>query len=265
MQKIQLKNIDQIQLMRKAGLIAYGAHMEAVKLVMPGVKTCKIDAVVEAYILDNGGSTLFKGVQGKIPFPAATCISINDEIIHGIPSNRQLENGDIVSIDIGCKYMGWCADTAISYGVGQITPEKQRLLTVTKDALHLAIKLISEKRYWSEVIATIEPFILENNFSIVEIAEGHGLGKNLWEPPRVPNYLTNTYKKFNDFPLVAGTVIAVEPMVVLGKKDAFVGKDGWVVKTKDKSPAAHFEHSLAIMDDKVIVLTASPIEEEWSL
>ena len=248
--------------MRKAGLLVWQALQLAGSLVRPGVTTAEIDAAVEEFFEQKHAVPLFKGVPGRVPFPAVTCISINEEVVHGIPGPRKLVEGDIVSIDTGCKFNGWCGDSAFTFPVGQILPEVQNLLDVTKGTLDLAIELIGTKSLWSEVATEMEKFVKTRGFSVVESFVGHGIGRQMHEDPQVPNYVNNHFRRNGDFRLVPGLVLAVEPMVNMGGKEVQTGTDYWTQITSDRRPSAHFEHTIAITNSGPCVLTAAPNEEE---
>jgi len=255
---VNLRTPREINLMRKAGLVVWHAHQLAAHHVRPGVTTAEIDAVIERYFQEQGAIPLFKGVPGKIPFPAVTCISVNDEVVHGIPGPRRLVEGDIVSIDTGCKLDGWCGDAAITHGVGKIDPEAQRLLDVTRGVLLLAIELMGKCRLWSEVAEQMEHYVHDAGFSVVESFVGHGIGREMHEDPQVPNFVSNQLRRSGDFRLEPGLVIAVEPMVNLGTKKVKALADHWTQATHDGKPSAHFEHTIAVTKDGPFVLTAGP-------
>jgi methionyl aminopeptidase len=258
---ITLRSQREINLMRQAGLVVWEAHQLAASMVRPGAVTGEIDAAVERFFEQKSAKPLFKGVPGPVPFPTVTCMSLNEEVVHGIPGRRILREGDIVGIDTGCKVNGWCGDSAYTHAVGKIAPEVQRLLDVTKEALHLAIRLMAVKSRWSEVAREIEMYVLRNGFSVVEGMVGHGVGRELHEEPQVPNFVSESFLKDGDFDLRPGLVIAVEPMVNLGKKDVKVRRDHWTQVTADGKPSAHFEHTVAMTKDGPLRLTAAPGEE----
>jgi methionyl aminopeptidase len=248
--------------MRKAGLLVWQALQLAGSMVRAGVTTAEIDAAVEDFFEQNHAVPLFKGVPGRVPFPAVTCISINEEVVHGIPGPRRLIEGDIVSIDTGCKVNGWCGDSAVTFPVGRVRPEVQTLLDVTQGTLDLAIALMGKKSLWSEVAAEMEKFVKDHGFSVVESFVGHGIGRQMHEDPQVPNYVNNHFRRNGDFRLVPGLILAVEPMVNMGGKEVQTGTDYWTQITADRRPSAHFEHTIAITKTGPCVLTASPNEEE---
>jgi methionyl aminopeptidase len=206
---------------------------------------------------------LFKGVPGTVPFPATTCISINEEVVHGIPSSRKLVEGDIVSIDTGCKLNGWCGDAAVTFPVGRTSPEVRRLLDVTRNVLALAVHLMGQRKWWSEVAREMEIYVRKQGFTVVEDYVGHGIGREMHEDPQVPNFVKREFKKKHDFRLVPGLVIAVEPMVNMGVKDVRALADQWTLVTTDGRPSAHFEHTVAITQTGPAILTAGPNGETW--
>ncbi len=266
MKNIQyLKSDRDIAQMRRAGLLVWQAHQVATELIKPGVTTAEIDAAIEKFILERKAIPLFKGVLGEVPFPAATCISVNEEIVHGIPGPRQLKEGDIISIDIGCKVNGWCGDAAVTHPVGKIDLRKQRLLDVTEGTLRLAIELIPKYKMWSQIAKELERYVKNAGFSVVEGLVGHGIGRDMWEDPQVPNYYTIQYEALADFELKPGLVIAVEPMVNMGRAPHKTLADRWTIVTKDGQPSAHFEHTIAITKQGPQVLTAGPNGQGWAM
>ena len=197
-----------------------------------------------------------------MPFPAVTCISVNEEVVHGIPGPRKLKEGDVVSIDTGCKFNGWCGDSAVTVAVGKIDAEVQRLLDVTVGTLNLAIELIGVKRRWSEVAAEMERYVRDSGFYVVESFVGHGIGREMHEEPQVPNFVSSQLRRGGDFDLKPGLVIAVEPMVNMGTKRVKVMSDHWTQSTVDGKPSAHFEHTIAVTKDGPSLLTAAPSPKE---
>lgn len=244
-----LRSPREIAQLRKAGLLVYQAHQLAAKLIKPGVKTKELDDVIEAFFAENHAIPLFKGVPGKIPFPCVTCISINDEVVHGIPGDRVLNEGDIVSLDTGCKLDGWCSDAAVTHPVGQVEPEVQRLLEVTSGVLDLAIELLGKKNCWSEIAAEMEMYVKDSGFFVVESFVGHGIGRQMHEDPQIPNFVSSQLRQSGDFQIETGLVIAVEPMVNMGTKSVRTLPDYWTQATRDGKPSAHFEHTIAITND----------------
>jgi methionyl aminopeptidase len=244
--------------MRKAGLAVWGAHQAAKALVRPGVSTAEIDAVIDEYLTRHQAVPLFKGVPGKVPFPAATCISVNEEVVHGIPGARRLKEGDVVSLDTGCKLNGWCGDSAYTHPVGAVSSDVQRLLDVTKAVLDLAIELMAVKTRWSDVAREMGAYVRDHGFSVVENFVGHGIGREMHEEPQVPNFVTAQLRRSHDFNLEPGLVIAVEPMVNMGTKKTKTLADHWTQVTADGRYSAHFEHTVAMTSEGPWVLTSPP-------
>ncbi|MDR2439296.1 MAG: type I methionyl aminopeptidase [Planctomycetaceae bacterium] len=259
---LSYKSAIEIDKMRKAGLYVWHSLQIAKHLVRPGITTGEINNRIEKFFEDMKVIPLFKGVPGKVPFPAAACISVNEEIVHGIPGSRKLAEGDIVGVDIGCKVGGWCGDSAVTFPVGRISDKKQHLLNVTKQTLQIAIEEIPKAVYWNEVAKKMEAYVKQNGYSVVESLVGHGIGQEMHENPQVPNYVSQEILRSGDFKLVPGLVIAVEPMVNVGTKHVRLLKDHWTIVTADHKPSAHFEHTLAITVSGVRVLTGQPETEE---
>lgn len=261
-----LKSKREMGLMRKAGLAVWRAHQIAAPLVRPGVTTAEIDAAVEKYFEEIHAYSLFKhyphSQRGKPAFPAVTCISVNEEVVHGIPGPRVLKEGDVVSIDTGCRVDGWCGDAAITHPVGQVDPEVQRLLDVTRGTLELAFELLGKKSMWSQVAGEMAQYVADNGFSTVECFVGHGIGQEMHEDPQVPNFVNKSLRSSGDFRIEPGLVIAVEPMVNMGTKRVKGLPDDWTQVTLDGKPSAHFEHTIAITADGPWALTGPPTEEE---
>lgn len=248
--------------MRRAGLVVWKAHQAAAALVGPGVTTGEVNAAMEAVFEKYGAEPLFKGVKGpKTPFPAVSCISVNDELVHGIPGSRVLQEGDIVSIDTGCRLQGWCGDAAITHAVGQVAADVQRLLDVTRGALELAIQLLPQRKKWSQIAREMQQLVRSAGFAVVEDFVGHGIGKQMHEPPQVPNYESPWLRK-NDIALEPGMVLAIEPMVNMGDKRVHCLADHWTQVTRDGKPCAHFEHTVALRENDVWILTAPPATDE---
>jgi methionyl aminopeptidase len=254
-EKPELKGRPEIAQMREAGKVVAEALRTARSMVRPGVRTIEIDRAIESIYNRHSVTPLFKGYPGKVPFPAVTCISLNEQVVHGIPGQRVLQNGDLVKIDTACKLNGWCADAAICVPVGEVRPEIRRLVQVAEEALQLAIREVGRRRRWSEVAGLIERHIHLAGFSVVEKFVGHGIGRIMHEPPQVPNYTSKEMREY-DADLVPGLVLAIEPMVNLGRKDVIELPDGWTVITRDRLPSAHCEHTVAITESGVEVLTA---------
>lgn len=258
---IELKRPREIEMMRAAGRLVAEAHRLVKGLVAPGIMTREIDRAVEDLFESRGAISLFKGYPGKTPFPAVCCISVNEQIVHGIPSDRVLVAGDIVSVDTGCKLNGWCGDSAWTYPVGDVDAQKKKLLKVGEENLWLAIESLKDCRRWSDVAKRMQEAVRKAGFSVVEQFVGHGIGRTMHEDPQVPNYVSPQLLK-HDFRIEPGLVLAIEPMVNAGTADVRILKDHWTVETKDRKPSVHFEHTVAITDSGPVVLTTLEGEPE---
>jgi len=257
-----LRSPREIGLMRKAGLLVWQAHQAATELIYPGITTGEISAAMAKIFESAGAEPLFLGYPGPTPFPAVSCISVNEEVVHGIPGDRQLQEGDIVSIDTGCPIDGWCGDAAITHAVGRVAPEVEALLDTTRGVLDLAIKLLGEKNRWSEVAKEMQVFVEDAGFSVVEDFVGHAIGREMHEQPQVPNYYSEQWARRGDFDLRPGTVLVIEPMVNMGTRKVKVMPDQWTQSTQDGKWSAHFEHTVALTVDGPRVLTCAPQPDE---
>jgi methionyl aminopeptidase len=252
---LSLKSAAEIEKMRRAGRLVFELLERVEAMIAPGVTTASVNAVAEQMIADAGAAPLFKGqthAQATFPFPAALCTSVNDEVVHGIPSDRELREGDVVSIDCGVRLDGYCGDSARTFAVGRVEPRVQHLLDVTREALAVAIREMRPGRWWSEVAAKIQGGVERAGFSVVREFVGHGIGREMHEEPKVPNYV----QRREDFLLKPGMVLAVEPMVTMGDASVrYADASGWPVVTQDGQPAAHFEHDIAITSSGADVLS----------
>ena len=255
--KIELKSPREIELMRAAGGLVGRILDEITGLVKPGATTAELDAVARRRIDEAGAEALFLGVenpQAKYPFPAAVCASLNEEIVHGVPDDRPLKEGDIISIDVGVRLKGYCGDSARTFAVGAIAPEARRLLDVTRTALEIAVREIKPFGRWSTVAHQMQACVEDAGFGVVKDFVGHGIGREMHEEPKVPNYVDR--ERRGGFDLVPRLTIAVEPMVAAGNPTfMYRDDDRWAVITRDRSLAAHFEHTLAVTDKGVEILT----------
>jgi methionyl aminopeptidase len=251
---IELKRPQEIAAMRDAGRLVARAHQIVRAMIGPGVTTGELDAAVEELFETEGAVSLFKGYPGRVPFPAVCCISVNEQIVHGIPGDRKLEPGDLVKVDTGCRLNGWCGDSAWSYAVGEIDAVKTKLMRVGEENLLLAIEALKTATRWSQVAEQMQKAVRGAGFSVVEQFVGHGIGRKMHEDPQVPNYVSPQLMK-HDFRIEPGLVLAIEPMVNAGTKDVRILRDHWTVETKDKKPSVHFEHTVAITDAGPVVLT----------
>ncbi len=246
---IHLKNSAQIAAMKEAGRITGEALLIARDMIRPGISTFEIDAAIRRYIEKCGARPAFLGYGG---FPASACISINDEVIHGIPSKKRiLEEGDIVKIDTGAVYRGYIGDSARTIPVGQVSDEAQRLIRATRDSFWAGVEQLKVGNRLGDVGAAIDALVSENGFSTVRRYVGHGIGTELHESPDVPNYGTAG----RGTRLCAGMTLAIEPMVNVGSFEVREMADGWTVKTSDGSLSAHYENTVALTSDGVLILT----------
>ena len=255
---IKLKSPRELALMREAGRVVAQALDQVRRMAAPGVTTADLDAAVTAIFVAHDALPLFRGypssVRGKPPFPAVICASVNEQVVHGIPSRRPLREGDVVSIDTGCKINGWCGDAAVTLPIGEVRPEIRKLLDVTSATLDLAIRAMARCQFWSEVAGLMERYVKSQGMFVVEKFVGHGIGQSMHEEPQVPNFVSKALRK-NDIRLEPGLVLAIEPMVALGTKDVRTLDDGWTVETKDRGASAHFEHTVAMTPEGPRVLT----------
>ncbi|MGE4286256.1 MAG: type I methionyl aminopeptidase [Phycisphaerae bacterium] len=245
--------------MRLAGSVVREVLTKIEEMCMPGVTTAQLDELAEAIAAEHGAATLFKGVRSpyaRIPFPGAICSSVNEQVVHGIPSQKaRISDGDIVSVDFGVRLNGYCGDAAQTIAVGNISPIKRKLMDVTMAILDLAVENIAPGKKWSEVAALMQAKAESNGFSVVKELVGHGIGKEMHESPQVPNFVDRS-TLLGDFTLEPGLVIAVEPMINSGRSAVKTLRDGWTVVTRDGKPSAHFEHTIAVTASGCDVLTA---------
>lgn len=251
---IQLKSNREIGLMREAGKVVAEAHQLVSGMIQPGVTTRELDAAVEKLFQERGAISLFKNFPGKVPFPAVTCISVNEEVVHGIPGDRVLVAGDIVSVDTGCKVSGWCGDAAWTYAVGEVDEESKRLMDAGRLALRTAIEGLAKFSRWSQVAKQMELVTKKAGFSVVDQFVGHGIGRSMHESPQVPNYWHSSMRA-EDFPISPGLVLAIEPMINAGKPGVKILKDHWTAVTQDGRRSVHFEHTIAVTANGPVLLT----------
>lgn len=245
---ISIKSEREIELMRHAGHINYLAHQEIAKHIKAGVSTKELDDIAYKFITENDCYPSCLNYEG---FPASICVSVNDEVVHGIPSKKRiLKDGDVVSIDFCVEYKGYQSDSANTYIVGNTTKEVEALVENTKKALYEGLSIIKNGVKINEIGSKIEDFAKKNNLGVVRELVGHGLGTDIHEDPDVPNYYTTDKTR-----LKTGMVIAVEPMLTLGDRHIYEEDDGWTIKTEDGLPAAHFEHTVLITDEGYVILT----------
>jgi len=239
---------DEINLIKISAQVLGKAHAEVAKLIRPGIATKELDKVAEAFIKDNGGVPSFLGYN---KFPASLCISVNDVVVHGFPSKYELRDGDIISIDCGVKLNGYHSDSAYTYPVGEVSPAVRRLLTRTKESLYLGLEKAIEGNRVGDIGYAVQTYAEKFGYSVVRELVGHGVGQDLHEAPEVPNY----GKRGQGPKLREGMILAIEPMINFGKKGVVQERDGWTIRTVDRKPSAHFEHTVAVRKGKPEILT----------
>ena len=261
---ITLRSLREIELMRRAGAVVADVLSKMKEIAEPGITTAHLDSVALQMAAEAGAVALFKGVRApfsQIAFPGAICASMNDEVVHGIPSGKaKLCDGDILSIDFGVRLDGYCADAAITIAIGDISRERRTLMDVTKRVLDTAIEKSAPSVRWSQVAAEMQRCAEDAGFSVVRDFVGHGIGRQMHEEPRVPNFVSNELLA-HDVVLAEGMVLAVEPMINEGSCGVRTLKNGWTVVTKDGKSSAHFEHTIAIVEDGCQVLTVKGRQE----
>ncbi|MBQ9905122.1 MAG: type I methionyl aminopeptidase [Synergistaceae bacterium] len=252
---IKLKTEEDLKLMRIAGRVTAEVLDIMREAVRPGISTGELDRLAEEHIRRNNGVPAFKNyrpMSSMTPFPGTICASVNEEVVHGIPSfGRILEEGDIISVDVGAYVNGWCGDAACTYPVGKISPERQRLLEVTEDALNRAIAQAVSGNTLGDIGNAVESYVKPLGYGIVRDYTGHGIGRKMHEAPQIPNY----GRAGTGMTLKAGMTIAIEPMIMSGREKVKTGTNGWTVLTVDGSDAAHFERSVAVLDGEAEILT----------
>jgi methionyl aminopeptidase len=251
----ELKSARELALMREAGKLVARALKICRDMAKPGVRTLDIDQAVEKFYADHGAIPLFKGYPGRVPFPAVTCLSLNEQVVHGIPGQRVLKDGDLLKVDTACKLNGWCADRAITIPIGVVSPEKLRLVRVAEETLQIAIDELPRRKWWSEVASRMQKHVEQAGFSVVTSYVGHGIGRVMHENPQVPNYVDRETRK-HDFKLEPGITLAVEPMVNMRRAEVDTLSDYWTVVTRDRMPSVHVEHTLALTAEGVMIITA---------
>ena len=252
---INIRNQKEINLIKESSGMVFDVLESLNELITPGASPKDLDLFAENYIKNNGGTPAFKGYMG---FPSTLCISVNEEVVHGIPSERLLKNGDIVSIDCGVLKNGFYGDSARTYAVGKISKELNNLLDVTKKSLSLGIKSAKTGGRLSDIGYAIQKYVEDNGFSVVRDLVGHGIGENLHEEPQIPNY----GEKGEGIILKEGMCFAIEPMVNMGENEILTKKDGWTIYTKDIKPSAHFEHTIVVRKEGGEILSTRFINQK---
>jgi methionyl aminopeptidase len=245
---IYLKTEEEINLIKESGQVLGKAHAEVAQWIKPGITTKKLDIIAEDYIRSYGGIPSFKGFNN---FPASLCMSVNEVVVHGIPGNYELKDGDIVSIDCGVKLNGFHSDSAYTYPVGEVSKEVMDLLTATKKSLYKGIEQAVDGLRIGDIGFAVQHYCEERGYTVVRELVGHGVGRELHEGPEVPNY----GKRGKGLRLKEGMVLAIEPMINLGTKSVMQEKDGWTIRTSDRKYSAHFEHTIVVRKGKAEILT----------
>jgi methionyl aminopeptidase len=254
---IVIKSRRDIEMMRRAGQVAFDVLQKMRMYAVEGVTTAELDELARTEMAKVGARGMSKNYPTYKPgegFPGHTCISVNEVVVHGVPGEKRLKPGDIVTLDLALKLEGYCSDTAVTVPVGQIGPKVQKLLDVTRQTLDLAIAQIKPGKRWSEIARLMQHNVERNGFNMVREFVGHGIGRDMHEEPKVPNFVTSEQLR-NDFILRPGMTLAVEPMVVMGRREVEIYPDGWTVYTVDHMPAAHFEHTIVVSETGVDILT----------
>ena len=249
------KTKEEIELIRESSLLVAKTLAEVAKVIKPGVTTQSLDIVAYEFINDNKAIPAFLNYSG---FPNSLCISVNSQVVHGIPNNYELRDGDIVSVDCGVVKNRFFGDSAYTFAIGEVKPEVLRLLEATKESLYKGIEMAIVGKRLGDISEAVQTYAETNGYSVVRELVGHGIGLNLHEAPEVPNY----GKKGTGLKLQEGLVIAIEPMINMGKKAIIQENDGWTIRTADNLPSAHFEHTIAIGKNKAEILSSFEYIEE---
>ena len=251
---IYIKTDEEVELLREANLLIGRTLAELAKIIKPGVTTKQLDKVAEEFIRDNGAEPTFKGFPNPYggPFPASICTSVNEQVVHGIPNDVPLQDGDIVSIDCGTRLNGFCGDSCYTFPVGEISPEVKNLLKTTKEALYKGIEQAVVGHRLGDISYAVQQHCEAQGYGVVREFVGHGVGHEMHEDPQVPNY----GRRGNGILLKSGLCIAIEPMITMGTKDIYMQEDRWGIVTRDKKPAAHYEHSLCVRKGKADILSS---------
>jgi len=252
---VSVKSADEIEILRENAIIVSRTLAEVAKHIKPGVKTIALDQIAEDFIRSEGAVPGFKGYRG---FPATLCISVNEEVVHGIPGERVLINGDIVSIDCGCRKNGYFGDSAYTFSVGEVNQDVLDLLKRTKESLFMAIDTAITGKRVGDISETVQQYVESFGYSVVRELVGHGIGLQLHEKPDIPNY----GRKGSGVKLLEGLTLCIEPMINMGTKNVVQANDGWTIRTADRMPSAHFELTVAVKKEKADVLSTFKFIEE---
>ena len=256
---IYLKTDEEIELMRRANQLVGKTLAEIAKNIAPGVTTLQLDKVADTFIRDNGAIPSFLGYPGThSEFPNSICASVNEQVVHGIPSDYELKDGDIVSVDIGTLLNGYNGDSAYTFCVGEVKEETKRLLETTKESLYKGIEAAVEGKRIGDIGAAIQQHCEAQRYGVVRELVGHGIGREMHEAPEVPNFGKRGYGQL----LKSGMCIGIEPMINQGTRNVVFEKDGWTVRTRDRKPSAHFEHTIAVRNGKADILSTFEYIEE---
>lgn len=253
--KVFLKTEDEIQLMRKANQLVSMTLAELAKCIKPGITTLSLDKIAEEFIRDHGAVPTFKNFPNPFgsPFPASICTSVNDVVVHGIPDDKTvLKDGDIISIDCGTLLDGFNGDSCYTFSVGEVSEEVKKLLRTTKESLYRGIENAVAGKHLGDIGSAVQDFCEAEGYGVVRELTGHGIGREMHEPPQVPNY----GRRGNGMLLKAGMCIAIEPMITMGDRAIYMMPDRWTIRTRDGKPAAHFEHTMAIRRGSAEVLSS---------
>lgn len=251
---IYLKTEDEIELLRQANLLLGSTLAEIARMIKPGVTTRQIDALADTFIRDHGAIPTFKGFpspEGQ-PFPASVCTSVNEQVVHGIPTDTPLKEGDIVSVDCGTLLNGYNGDSCYTFCVGEVSQEIRQLLKTTKESLYLGIQAAIAGRRIGDISYAVQHHCESHSYGVVRELCGHGIGREMHEDPMVPNY----GRRGNGPQIKNGLCIAIEPMITMGSREVGILNDGWTIVTRDGKPAAHFEHTIAVHNGKADILSS---------
>jgi len=257
---IYLKTDDEVELLREANLLVGKTLAEMAKLIKPGVTTRQLDKVADEFIRDHGAIPTFKGFPNPYggPFPASICTSVNDQVVHGVPDDKPLQEGDIVSVDCGTLLNGYCGDSCYTFPVGEVEPDVMKLLKTTKESLYKGIEQAVVGHRLGDISFAVQHHCVLNGYGVVREFVGHGIGKEMHEEPQVPNY----GKRGSGLLLKSGLCIAIEPMITMGSNKIYLADDKWTVHTRDHKVAAHYEHTICVRKGKADILSSFEFIEE---